>query len=384
MNTGKNYPGQIAPNGTEVSEDPLKDMARLEPGEFHSLDGQREIALTKPFWIAKYQATRRLHRLAMSGTLEGLGKLEAFGYPAATFGRGLPMEQLEAFEQFSLEEHHDMPHVFSGSMEGRREEEVFEFLDRLNTIYREKLPDGYCFGMPTVAQWEYALLLGKNRLEDDEEGLNQYAWHHNNSNWICHPVGQKRPNELGIYDMLGNVWEICSDFGAMSMEAADPLGEVPASSSACRIAKGGSCFWGYEKSCDCPTNFYDRTTDYGTIGMRLALIPAEQAAKVAEIQEAFMDLKDGKKRRLEKLRDFLGQHFTPKQVEKLICNCLNPNDFNEYERYLREKVAQGLPFKKVEECIMGGLDLGSSSELDFSRELAEIEEQNRLKGASAE
>ena len=389
MNTGKNYPGQIAPNGTELSEDPLKDMVRLEPGKFRSMDGKSEIALTKPFWIAKYQVTRRLHRLAMNGTHEGLGKLEKFGCPGATFGHGFPAEQLEAFGKFSLEEHYDMPHVFSASMKGRREAEVFDFLDRLNEFYRDRLPEGYCFGMPTEAQWEYAFCQGGNQADDADGSLEPIAWTRQNSGWVCHPVGRKQPNGLGICDMLGNVWEICSDFESGAAEIADPLGNVPDSPQACRIAKGGSCFWGYDgvtggSNHSTSTNFYDRTTDYGTIGLRLAVIPCEQAAKVAEIQEAFMDLKDGKKRRLGKLRDFLGKHFTPEQVEKLIYDCLSPRDFNEYESDLREKVAQGLPFKEVEECIMGGLDLGSSSELDFSRELAEMEEQKRLKGASAE
>ena len=101
---------------------------------------------------------------------------------------------------------------------------------------------GIPFQMPTEAQWEFAArggmkskgykYAGSNKLDD-------VAWYSGNSNNTIHDVGQKSPNELGLYDMSGNVWEWCLDYDGKydSKSKKDPTGPK---SGKDRIARGGA------------------------------------------------------------------------------------------------------------------------------------------------
>jgi uncharacterized protein (TIGR03437 family) len=100
--------------------------------------------------------------------------------------------------------------------------------------------------LPTEADWEYAARAGtqtKYYYGNDAALLGDYAWYSSNSGGVRQPVGQKKPNAWGLYDMLGNVWEWCQDwYGSYPSQAVtDPQGP---SSGSIRILRGGSCWDG--------------------------------------------------------------------------------------------------------------------------------------------
>ena len=103
---------------------------------------------------------------------------------------------------------------------------------------------GKKYRLPTEAEWEFAAR-GGNKSQGYKycggDILSDVAWFKENSDEITHPVGAKKPNELGIYDMSGNVWEWCYDwFCAYQLsEQSNPTG--PASGSY-RVYRGGSCY----------------------------------------------------------------------------------------------------------------------------------------------
>lgn len=104
------------------------------------------------------------------------------------------------------------------------------------------LPATYSYRLPTEAEWEYACRAGTTNFYsfgDSAEVADQYAWTLENSDGTSHPVGQKKPNPWGFYDIHGNVWEWCQDWFAPypSADLVDPVGPP---SGKFKVFRGGS------------------------------------------------------------------------------------------------------------------------------------------------
>ena len=148
--------------------------------------------------------------------------------------------------------------------------DVQEFLSKLNA------KTGKSYRLPTEAEWEYAARGGTTSRGYKYAGsnsLDEVAWYTDNSGSKTHPVGQKKANELGLYDMSGNVWEWCADDWHGSYSGAPSTGRAwidsPRASS--RVGRGGSWFGG-TRGCRVSyrTNFTPLFRD-NRLGFRLAL-----------------------------------------------------------------------------------------------------------------
>ena len=109
-----------------------------------------------------------------------------------------------------------------------------------------KLPEGAEYRLPTEAEWEYSCRAGSDAkycFGDSESDLGEYAWNRENSR-RTQPVGTKKANEWGLFDMHGNVWEWCGDwYGSYSKgETKDPTGASDGAAWSNRVFRGGS--WG--------------------------------------------------------------------------------------------------------------------------------------------
>ena len=141
-----------------------------------------------------------------------------------------------------------------------------EFIRRLNAM------TGKHFRLPTEAEWEYAAR-GGNRSQgykySGSNNLNSVAWYYDNSGKTSHDVGQKSPNELGIYDMSGNVWEWCSDWYG-NYSSSSQTNSTGSYSGSNRVYRGGG--WA-GNAWDCrSSNRHNNAPSSGSsaLGLRLA------------------------------------------------------------------------------------------------------------------
>ena len=141
-----------------------------------------------------------------------------------------------------------------------------EFIRKLNSL------TGRTFRLPTEAEWEFAARGGnksKGYKYAGSNSIDNVAWYLSNSSSTTHAVKTKSPNELGIYDMSGNVWEWCQDrYGFYSSNAqTNPKG----SSNAYRVLRGGS--WSYfARRCRVSDRYCDSPDSRETFGLRLMLV----------------------------------------------------------------------------------------------------------------
>ena len=226
---------------------PVKDgvsieMVRVEAGTFtmgatsemkDPWDDEKpthQVTLTNDYYIGKYEVTQALWKAVMGKN------------PSDFKGDNLPVEKVSW-------------------------DDCQEFISKLNRI------TGKTFRLPTEAEWEYAARGGKKSRGYQYGGSNNIsdvAWYDSNSGYKTHAVGSKQANELGIYDMTGNVREWCLDrYGKYSSSSkTNPTG---ATSGAGRLYRGGS--WaGYAWDCRSSyRNYYSPGSRYNHLGLRLVL-----------------------------------------------------------------------------------------------------------------
>ncbi|MFM9959719.1 MAG: bifunctional serine/threonine-protein kinase/formylglycine-generating enzyme family protein [Planctomycetaceae bacterium] len=155
-------------------------------------------------------------------------------------------------------------------------DEAVKFCETLNGAMKSAGVGGLTVRLPSEAEWESAYRAGTQTRfywGDDESKLGEYAWHKGNSNGGTHPVGEKKANGWGLFDMSGNVWEWCGDWYADNLVGGrDPQG---ASSGSLRSDRGG-CWWSSEARWFSAAFRSWLTPSYRSnyVGFRLAAVPA--------------------------------------------------------------------------------------------------------------
>jgi formylglycine-generating enzyme required for sulfatase activity len=207
----------LIPSGKFMMGSPPNEQAREDD------EGpQRQVTITKPFYMGMYTVTQEQYQQVMGDN------------HSRFIGPQNPVETLSC-------------------------DEAMEFCRKLSQRTGKKVH------LPTEAQWEYACRAGTTTrfsFGDAEKALDDCGWSLSNSNSKTHPVGQKRANPWGLYDMHGNVWQWCSDWYADSYaneKNEDPQGP---DSGYGRVLRGGS--W-YVNRQTCRSAFRATSDPYGRV-----------------------------------------------------------------------------------------------------------------------
>ena len=228
--------------GTFTMGSPESELGRGSDEKHH------QVTLTQDYWLGKFEVTQAQWQAVMGSN------------PSYYKGDNRPVEWVSW-------------------------NDAKEFCNKLNEKYAGKLPAGYKFDLPTEAQWEYACRAGTTTALNNGtdltsdlgscSNLNEVGWYNNNcgSSGGHKAVGQKRPNNWGLYDMHGNVWEWCRDwYASYSGDATDPVGP---SSGSVRVLRGGS-WLSFARNCRSAYRSSNSPGDRNSIlGFRLALVPVQ-------------------------------------------------------------------------------------------------------------
>jgi formylglycine-generating enzyme required for sulfatase activity len=170
---------------------------------------QHRVQITRPFYLGTYEVTQAEYERVMGTNPSSL----------KTPGSRAPVEQVLW-------------------------EDAQALCQKLSSLAEERAA-GRVYRLPTEAEWEYACRAGSASrfcFGDDETAFGDFAWFKDNSAGTTHPVGQKKPNGWGLYDMHGNVCEWCQDWYDPDYYKVASPGDPPGpSSGSYRVYRGGSC-----------------------------------------------------------------------------------------------------------------------------------------------
>jgi len=190
-----------------------------------------QVTLTYDFYIGKYPVTQKEYNLLM-------------GENTSYFkGENLPVDSVTWFEAIK---YCNKLSIKKGVPIAYRENG--ELLNKYGNITID-ITKVLGYRLPTEAEWEYAAIGGKYSKGYKYSGsnnVNEVAWYKENSNIKTHEVGLKKANELGIYDMSGNVWEWCTDWYNSYTSLPNIINPYIYTKTSYQILRGGS--WAYDAS----------------------------------------------------------------------------------------------------------------------------------------
>jgi len=205
----------------------------------------------QPFYISKYPITQRQYQAIV-------GKNPSY------FQQGTP---LDADEQKKGLHYLDRP------VEKVTWQDACNFCTQL----KAKVPNLKAVDLPSETQWEWAAR-GATKSQGYEyagnNDVNEVAWYSDNSNQKTHPVGQLKPNELGLYDMSGNVLEWCKDNWTSSTNElpADGTPLTSGGDSGYRAVRGGSWYNDTDYCRSGNRNYFNPDSSYSNQGFRVVLL----------------------------------------------------------------------------------------------------------------
>jgi formylglycine-generating enzyme required for sulfatase activity len=221
---------------------PGPNLAWIPPGTFDMQKIGRYVYISRGFWMGKFEVTQGEYAAIMGNN------------PSSHTGNtNLPVESMtwgQAVQYCGL------------------------LTDREQTAGRINM--NWVYRLPTEAEWEYACRAGTATqfpYGDDPNyvRLQAYAWYNANSSGRTQPVGSKVPNQWGLFDMMGNVWEICSDFSGDLPPGnfTDPEAQGDGNNLVMRGAsfQNGASDYAFDRS----SRYYTASTSYR--GFRVVLAP---------------------------------------------------------------------------------------------------------------